>query len=49
MLMLLNFVFVISKHGGGLCSESRGQWSASSSLLEYESTMEAPTSKDDLG
>ena len=49
MFMLLNFIFVISKTLWGSLLRVSGQWSASSSLLEYESTMEAPTFKDALG
>ena len=49
MFILLNFPLVNLKNVVGAFAQSQGQMSASSSLSEPESTLEAPTSKDALG
>ena len=48
MFILLNFPLEL-KNVVGVFAQSQGQMSASSSLSEPESTLEAQTSKDDLG
>ena len=48
MFILLNFPLEL-KNVVGVFAQSQGQMSASGSLSEPESTLEAPTSKDAFG